>query len=141
LTGLVPAGLVGVTAATNVGAAGSTEASVLQHVPDDDQEALAAMSAALAEPVAAADFGANAMAKQGRVAPPVVKTVALPEGRQPAALTSGPLGVPGIAIAAYESAEHTLAVENPVCRGPRSPASAGSNPPMPSAKQTRTAIR
>jgi membrane-bound lytic murein transglycosylase B len=55
------------------------------------------------------------MARQAPSAPPVVKTVALPDGRQPAALPAGPLGVPGIAIAAYQSAEHTLAAENPAC--------------------------
>jgi membrane-bound lytic murein transglycosylase B len=47
-----------------------------------------------------------------------VKTVALPDGRQPAALPPGPLGIPGIAVAAYQNAERTLAAENPVCAMP-----------------------
>jgi membrane-bound lytic murein transglycosylase B len=58
------------------------------------------------------------MARPAPSAPPVVKTVALPGGRQPAALPAGPLGVPGIAIAAYQSAERTLAAENPACGMP-----------------------
>jgi membrane-bound lytic murein transglycosylase B len=58
------------------------------------------------------------MAKQAPSAPPIVKTVALPEGRQPAALPPGPLGIPGVAVAAYQNAERTLAAENPVCGMP-----------------------
>lgn len=55
------------------------------------------------------------MAKQTPSAPPIVKTVALPDGRQPAALPPGPLGIPGVAVAAYQNAENILAAENPVC--------------------------
>ncbi|MFD0365574.1 lytic transglycosylase domain-containing protein [Nocardia sp. GCM10030253] len=118
LTGLVPAGLVAVTAASDVGAADQTAASVLQYLPGDEPDDQGPRPPAVAEPPATADFVAHAMARQTRGAPPVVKTVALPDGRQRAAMPSGPLGVPGVAIAAYQSAERTLAAENPVCGMP-----------------------
>lgn len=114
LTGLVPAGLVAVAAA---GTADPTASSVLQHIPGDDQGDQAASSVIAAEP-AATEFVAHAMAKQAPSAPPIVKTVALPENRQPAALPPGPLGIPGIAVAAYQNAERTLAAENPTCGMP-----------------------
>ncbi|GAB2725301.1 hypothetical protein GCM10027089_56590 [Nocardia thraciensis] len=50
--------------------------------------------------------------------PPVVKTVAQPDGRAPADLPAGPLGLPGIAQAAYQNAERVLAQENPNCHMP-----------------------
>lgn len=114
LTGLVPAGLVAV-AASNADSANQHASSVLQHVSEDDQDDQAPRPEVAAEPEAATEFVAHAMAKQVPSAPPVVKTVALPDGRQPAALPPGPLGVPGVAIAAYQNAERTLATENPVC--------------------------
>ncbi|MEV4235990.1 MULTISPECIES: lytic murein transglycosylase [unclassified Nocardia] len=112
LTGLVPAGLVAVAASAGTG--DPSESSVLQHIPGDDQENQAARLSVAAEP-AATEFVANAMAKQAPSAPPIVKTVALPDGRQPAALPAGPLGIPGVAVAAYQNAENILAAENPVC--------------------------
>lgn len=112
LTGLVPAGLVAVAASAGTG--DPTASSVLQHVPGDDQDDQAARLSVAAEP-AATEFVANAMAKQAPSAPPIVKTVALPDGRQPAALPPGPLGIPGVAVAAYQNAENILAAENPVC--------------------------
>ncbi|WP_040695082.1 lytic murein transglycosylase [Nocardia vinacea] len=112
LTGLVPAGLVAVAASAGTG--DPTASSVLQHIPEDDQDDQAARLSVAAEP-AATEFVANAMAKQAPSAPPIVKTVALPDGRQPAALPPGPLGIPGVAVAAYQNAENILAAENPVC--------------------------
>ncbi|WP_330250108.1 lytic murein transglycosylase [Nocardia sp. NBC_00565] len=114
LTGLVPAGLVAV-AASDGGSANQSASSVLQHVSGDDQDDQGPRPEVAAEPEAATEFVAHAMAKQVPSAPPVVKTVALPDGRQPAALPPGPLGVPGVAVAAYQNAERTLAAENPVC--------------------------
>lgn len=112
LTGLVPAGLVAVAASAGTG--DPTASSVLQHIPGDDQDDQAARLSVAAEP-AATEFVANAMAKQAPSAPPIVKTVALPDGRQPAALPPGPLGIPGVAVAAYQNAENILAAESPVC--------------------------
>ncbi|WP_433629318.1 lytic transglycosylase domain-containing protein [Nocardia sp. CA-120079] len=115
LTGLVPAGLVAVAASAGTG--DPTASSVLQHIPGDDQDDQAARLSVAAEP-AATEFVANAMAKQAPSAPPIVKTVALSDGRQPAALPPGPLGIPGVAVAAYQNAENILAAENPVCGMP-----------------------
>ncbi|MER7455389.1 lytic murein transglycosylase [Nocardia beijingensis] len=114
LTGLVPAGLVSVTAASEVGDTAPLATAV--HTPED-QDVLGAAQM-VAEPVAGADFVAHAMAKAAPTATPVVKTVALPSGRQAAAMPAGPLGVPGVAVAAYENAERILAAENPVCGMP-----------------------
>ncbi|WP_378733723.1 lytic transglycosylase domain-containing protein [Nocardia brasiliensis] len=116
LTGLVPAGLVAVTAASDVGNGSQAAAAVEQHVPGDDQEALGAKPQALVEPIATAEFITNKMAKPG--GPPVVKTVALKDGRQLAAMPAGPMGIPGIAVAAYENAERILAAENAGCAMP-----------------------
>ncbi|MEV6432035.1 lytic murein transglycosylase [Nocardia sp. NPDC051463] len=118
LTGLVPAGLAAVTAAPDAGTAEQTAASLLQHLSGGEQDDHVPIPAAVAEPPATAELVAHAMARQAHATPPIVKTVALPEGRQPAAMPPGPLGVPGIAIAAYQSAERTLAAENPVCGMP-----------------------
>lgn len=114
LTGLVPAGLVSVTAASEVGDTAPLATAV--HTPDD-QDVLGAAQM-VAEPVAGAEFVAHAMAKAAPTATPVVKTVALPSGRQAAAMPAGPLGVPGVAVAAYQNAERILAAENPVCGMP-----------------------
>lgn len=104
------------TAASNVGH-GSTAAAVEQHLPGDDQDAQGARPAALmTDPGATTEFVANKMAKPS--GPPVVKSVALADGRQLAALPAGPMGVPGIAVAAYENAERILAEENPTCAMP-----------------------
>ncbi|MGY4099526.1 lytic transglycosylase domain-containing protein [Nocardia sp. R16R-3T] len=115
LTGLVPAGLVAVAA--SAGTADPTAPSVLQNIPGDDQDDQALSSALAAEP-AATEFVAHAMAKQAPSAPPIVKTVALPDNRQPAALPPGPLGIPGVAVAAYQNAERILGAENPACGMP-----------------------
>ncbi|MFI2285699.1 lytic transglycosylase domain-containing protein [Nocardia beijingensis] len=114
LTGLVPAGLVSVTAASEVGDTAPLATAV--HTPEE-QDVLGAAQM-VAEPVAGADFVAHAMAKAAPTATPVVKTVALPSGRQAAAMPAGPLGVPGVAVAAYQNAERILAAENPVCGMP-----------------------
>ncbi|MFC9434138.1 lytic transglycosylase domain-containing protein [Nocardia sp. NPDC057030] len=116
LTGLVPAGLMACTAASNVGH-GTTANAVEQHLPADDQGELGAKPAALmTDPGATTEFVANKMAKPS--GPPVVKSVALADNRQLAALPAGPMGVPGIAVAAYENAERVLAEENPTCHMP-----------------------
>ncbi|MBF6168988.1 lytic murein transglycosylase [Streptomyces gardneri] len=116
LTGLVPAGLVSVTAASEVGDAAPVAAAV--HTPESEPETLSAGPQAAADLMAGAEFAAHAMAKAAPTATPVVKTVALPAGRQPAAMATGPLGVPGVAVAAYQNAERVLAAENPVCGMP-----------------------
>ncbi|WP_406265435.1 lytic murein transglycosylase [Nocardia sp. NBC_00881] len=116
LTGLVPAGLVAVTAASDVGSV-TASASVVQ-APGADQDVQGARPRIIAEPVATGEFVAHAMAKPAPTVAPVVKTVALPNGRQLAALPAGPVGVPGVAVAAYQNAERVLAAENPVCGMP-----------------------
>ncbi|QBS41130.1 lytic transglycosylase domain-containing protein [Nocardia sp. CS682] len=116
LTGLVPAGLVAVTAASDVGNASQAAAAVEQHLPGDDQIAVGAKPQTLLEPAAETEFVVNKMAKPS--GPPVVKSVALADNRQLAALPVGPMGVPGIAIAAYENAERILAADNPTCNMP-----------------------
>ncbi|MFD3702729.1 lytic transglycosylase domain-containing protein [Nocardia sp. NPDC058658] len=109
LTGLVPAGLVAVTAATTE-ATPATNAAVEHDVlPGVDPEPTANLVAApQAEMI-------HAEARQSASAAPVVKTVALPDDRASADLPAGPLGIPGIAVAAYQTAEQQLAVENPHC--------------------------
>ncbi|MFC3960710.1 lytic transglycosylase domain-containing protein [Nocardia jiangsuensis] len=122
LTGLVPAGLAAVTATTNI-----SPAAVAQHLPNPrdllnneqgdvlEPETTSPDAAEVvgAQPVAAVATAEHAMAKPS--APPVVKTVALAGDRAMADLPSGSLGIPGIAIAAYQNAEDRLAVENPDC--------------------------
>ncbi|WP_278263240.1 lytic murein transglycosylase [Nocardia sp. AG03] len=111
LTGLVPAGLVAVTAAaTDVTSAAS--AAVEHDLPEIDQEGAAELVAAPQADIAEV---AHLEAKQSASAAPVVKTVALPDDRPASDLPAGPLGIPGIAVAAYQSAEQQLAVENPHC--------------------------
>lgn len=121
LTGLVPAGLAAVTATTNVGPAAVAQVlpgALDALTPSDEPAAPEAAVAPEAEivaaaPVAAVEPAEHAMATQ--LAPPVVKSVALPGGRPQADLPAGPGGVPGVAIAAYQSAEQRLAVEDPNC--------------------------
>ncbi|MEV0295244.1 lytic murein transglycosylase [Nocardia sp. NPDC050710] len=109
LSGLVPAGIVTVAGASDLDTA---EQAAIQQSPGDDQDALGLRSQSLDEAVA------HAMAKQGTVAPPVVKSVALPANREVANMPAGQLGVPGVAIAAYQNAERTLIAENPDCGMP-----------------------
>ncbi|MEU2035596.1 lytic transglycosylase domain-containing protein [Nocardia amamiensis] len=115
LTGLVPAGLVTVTSASDVGDAAPLAVAV--QTPDDDQDAHGARPQT-ADLLAAPEFVSHAMAKPAPTATPVVKTVALPSDRQRATLPPGPMGVPGVAVAAYQNAERILAAENPVCGMP-----------------------
>ncbi|MFC4375409.1 lytic transglycosylase domain-containing protein [Nocardia halotolerans] len=111
LTGLVPAGLVGVTAAAT-DATTATMAAVEHDLPELDAEAGPPLAAAAqADPAELV----HAEARQSPSATPVVKTVALDEDRAAAELPAGPLGIPGIAVAAYQNAEQQLAVENPHC--------------------------
>ncbi len=109
---------VGATA--DMGDTNLVAASVLQHLSGNEPDDQAPRTEAVAEPEPepTVEYVANAMAQQGHTAPPIVKTVALPDGREPAALPPGPLGMPGVAFAAYQSAEHTLAAENPDCGMP-----------------------
>ncbi|MGK8522331.1 lytic transglycosylase domain-containing protein [Nocardia asteroides] len=116
LTGLVPAGLVSVTAASEVGEATPLAAAV--HTPESESDTPGAGPQSAAELVSGAEFAAHAMAKAAPTTKPVVKTVTLPDGRERAALPAGPLGVPGVAVAAYQNAERVLAAENPVCGMP-----------------------
>ncbi|WP_416383133.1 lytic transglycosylase domain-containing protein [Nocardia brasiliensis] len=111
LTGLVPAGLTAVGAASDVGN-GTHAAAAVQQLPGDEN-ALGAKPGE--EPI---EFVMHAMAQQRVAPPPIVKTVALPEGRQKADLPAGPMGVPGIAVAAYQNAERVLGAENPTCNMP-----------------------
>ncbi|MFC9967056.1 MULTISPECIES: lytic transglycosylase domain-containing protein [Nocardia] len=111
LTGLVPAGLVAVTAAATDTT--TAEMAAVEHdLPELDTETgpefAAAPQAEVAEVV-------HAEAKQSRSATPEVKTVALSGDRVASDLPAGPLGIPGIAVAAYQNAEQQLAVENPHC--------------------------
>ncbi|MCP2290179.1 lytic transglycosylase domain-containing protein [Nocardia amikacinitolerans] len=107
LTGLVPAGFVACAAASDL----DSDQAAVQQIPDD-QDALAA------KPADSIEFVAHAMAEQRSVAPPIVKTVALSADREKADLPAGALGVPGVAIAAYQNAERTLDAENPTCNMP-----------------------
>ncbi|MFF2088246.1 lytic transglycosylase domain-containing protein [Nocardia sp. NPDC058176] len=113
LTGLVPAGLVAVTAASTE--ATSTATAAVEHdlLPDIDPDEAGPELAA--SPLADIAEVAHAEARQSPSATPVVKTVALPGDRIAADIPAGPLGIPGIAVAAYQSAEEQLAVENPHC--------------------------
>ncbi|MEV6059101.1 lytic transglycosylase domain-containing protein [Nocardia asteroides] len=112
LTGLVPAGLVAVTAAATDATTASTAAVEHDLLPGADAEAAPELVAA---PQADLTEVAHAEARQSASAAPVVKTVALPDNRASADLPAGPLGIPGIAVAAYQTAEEQLAVENPTC--------------------------
>ncbi|MGQ4601023.1 lytic murein transglycosylase [Nocardia sp. R6R-6] len=115
LTGLVPAGLVTVASASEGGDAAPLAVAV--QTPENEQDAYGARPQS-ADPLAATEFVAHAMAKAAPTAAPVVKTVALPNDRQRAELPAGPMGVPGISMAAYQNAERILAAENPVCGMP-----------------------
>ncbi|WP_442790877.1 lytic transglycosylase domain-containing protein [Nocardia sp. NBC_01327] len=117
LTGLVPAGLATVTGAADGSLIGKVTSTV-QHEfsPDAKETALSRPEAAL--PAAAPEALLHEAKQVVPVGPPVVKTVANPGSRVPAALPAGPLGIPGIATNAYQNAERILAVENPACAMP-----------------------
>ncbi|MEU7764522.1 lytic murein transglycosylase [Nocardia sp. NPDC049190] len=116
LTGLVPTGIVAVTAISEVDTMATSAAAV--QAPEVARAEPSAGLQTVAEPVVTTDYIAHALAKAAPTAKPVVKTVALPAGRQAAALPAGPVGVPGVAVAAYQNAERILAAENPVCGMP-----------------------
>ncbi|MFD3746052.1 lytic transglycosylase domain-containing protein [Nocardia sp. NPDC058633] len=109
LTGLVPAGLVAVTAATTEATPTTTAAVEHDLLPGAEPEAVSNLVAAPQAEIA------HAEARQSPSATPVVKTVALSGDRVSADMPAGPLGIPGIAVAAYQTAEEQLAVENPHC--------------------------
>lgn len=113
LTGLVPASFVAVNAAAAVNT-DPTAANVQLHLPGDD----GADGATGAERAYAAEDLVHATAEQSRSVPPTVKTVALPRDRAPAPLPPGRQGIPGIADAAYTTAEQILAEGNPECGMP-----------------------
>ncbi|MEV0245250.1 lytic murein transglycosylase [Nocardia sp. NPDC050712] len=107
LTGLVPAGFMAVGAASDLD---TGEVAAIQQVGEGELEPLAARAAAALDPAEQT----HAVAKQGHRAPPVVKTVALPNDREKSTLPAQ-AGIPGVAIAAYQTAEETLHAENPTC--------------------------
>ncbi|MFE1592803.1 lytic transglycosylase domain-containing protein [Nocardia sp. NPDC058705] len=109
LTGLVPAGLVAVTAAATEATTATNAAVEHDLLPGVDPEPTANLVAAPQAEIV------HAEARQSASATPVVKTVALADDRTSADLPAGPLGIPGIAVAAYQTAEQQLAVENPHC--------------------------
>ncbi len=96
-------------------AASAAEVNTAEHATLSALQADSDDQAARPEP-AAPDDGLLKAAKH--TGPPVVKTVAQPDGRAPADLPAGPLGLPGIAQAAYQNAERVLAQENPNCHMP-----------------------
>ncbi|WP_446225897.1 lytic transglycosylase domain-containing protein [Nocardia sp. IBHARD005] len=112
LTGLVPAGLVAVTAAATEATTATNAAVEHDLLPGAEPEASAELVAAPQADVAEV---VHAQARQSASATPVVKTVALSGDRTSADMPAGPLGIPGIAVAAYQTAEQQLAVENPTC--------------------------
>ncbi|MBH0775878.1 lytic transglycosylase domain-containing protein [Nocardia bovistercoris] len=111
LSGLLPAGLVAVAGASDLDPGDLTDA--IQQTPADGETALGARLAAALDETAG-----HVMAKQNVAPPPVVKTVALAENRERADLPAGALGIPGVAVAAYQKAEHILEAENPECNMP-----------------------
>ncbi|RDI53044.1 transglycosylase protein with SLT domain [Nocardia mexicana] len=96
-------------------AASAAEVNTAEHATlsalqqDQDEQA--------ARPGPSAESGGMLKAAK-HTGPPVVKTVAQPDGRVPADLPAGPLGLPGVAQAAYQNAERVLAQENPNCHMP-----------------------
>ncbi|KQY38764.1 lytic transglycosylase [Nocardia sp. Root136] len=112
LTGLVPAGLVAVTAATSEATTATTAAVEHDLLPGAEPETRADLVASSEADVAEVT---HAEARQSASATPVVKTVALSDDRAASDMPAGPLGIPGIAVAAYQTAEQQLAVEDPHC--------------------------
>ncbi|WP_067534603.1 lytic murein transglycosylase [Nocardia crassostreae] len=114
LTGLMPAGLATVTGAADGSLAEKLNVGIEQRLSVDPDDHVP-----LAEAAPAAEDKLLREAKQlAPPPPPIVKTVAQPDGRVPAALPAGPLGVPGVAVNAYQNAERILAADNPVCNMP-----------------------
>ncbi|WP_040791849.1 lytic transglycosylase domain-containing protein [Nocardia paucivorans] len=113
LTGLVPASVVAVnaTAAVNTD---PTAATVQMNLPGADTTDPNAAITASEQPVVD-ENAVHAMAKQSRSVAPEIKTVARPADRPRADLPQAEMGIPGIAHAAYTSAEQILAEENPEC--------------------------
>ncbi|WP_405178079.1 lytic murein transglycosylase [Nocardia sp. NBC_01377] len=107
LSGLLPAGVIAVAGASDLDPAMQAD---IQPSPEEDRDALGARLAAALDETAD-----HAMAQQRFRAPPVVKTVALPDNRARAEIPAGPLGIPGIAVAAYQNAEQVLHTEDPEC--------------------------
>ncbi|MRH91168.1 lytic transglycosylase [Nocardia sp. SYP-A9097] len=117
LTSLVPAGLATVTGASDGNLIGGLTSALQHQFSPEADEALPRPEVAAA-PVAAPEPILREAKQVVPVGPPIVKTVALPEGRVPAALPAGPIGMPGIAENAYQNAERILALENPACAMP-----------------------
>ncbi|MGV9677662.1 lytic transglycosylase domain-containing protein [Nocardia sp. NPDC003482] len=111
LTGLVPAGVVAVSAAS------ASDVETAEHAAVAAPQQLSEGASAEVAPRAAvvADELLHAAKHPG---PPIVKTVAQSGDRVAADLPAGPLGMPGIAHAAYLNAERVLAQENPDCHMP-----------------------
>ncbi|MCX4096027.1 lytic transglycosylase domain-containing protein [Nocardia sp. alder85J] len=119
LTGLVPAGVVAVSAAAtseaNTGEFTALSAPQQQHMAGDSETAAAAarLSAAAADGQLSADDAVMHVARHA--GPPVVRSNTLPENRVAATAVAGPLGMPGVAYAAYQNAERVLAQDDPNC--------------------------
>ncbi len=116
LTGLIPTGLATVTGAADGSLAEQLSAHVEQRLSAEADDHLPRPEAA--GQVAAKDPVLREVKQLAPPPPPVVKSVALPDGRVPAALPAGPLGMPGISEQAYRNAERLLAAENPTCNMP-----------------------
>ncbi|MQY28601.1 lytic transglycosylase domain-containing protein [Nocardia aurantia] len=117
LTGLVPAGVVAVSAAATTEA--NTGEFAAMNAPQQvtgDAETVAAearLSAVAAEGHLATDDSLMHVARHP--GPPTVRSNKLPANRVAATTVAGPLGIPGVAYAAYTNAERVLAQENPDC--------------------------
>jgi len=111
LAGLVPAGVVAVSTAS-ASTVNTGEFAALTAARHDSAKQ-PAQAARAAEP--AADEMMHMAKHPG---PPIVESVALPNDRVRADLPAGPNGLPGVAYAAYQNAEHILAQDDPQCHMP-----------------------
>lgn len=116
LTGLIPTGLATVTGAGDGSLADQLSAHVEQRLSAETDDHLPRPEAA--GQVAAQEPVLREVKQLAPPPPPVVKTVAQPDGRVAAALPAGPLGMPGISEQAYRNAERLLAADNPTCNMP-----------------------
>lgn len=114
LSGLVPAGLV--TTATGAGA--SSGPPLLNHtaahesMADRPAQVSHTAADAVRAAVATTAVATTAAAPQPQ---PAATTAPAPTPQLPTSLAAGPLGVPGINLAAYKAAEQSLANQNPGC--------------------------
>lgn len=111
LAGLVPASVVAVSTASaaEVNTGEFAALSTAHRISLDKQ------AQTVAEAASAGDEMLHMAKHPG---PPIVESVALPENRAQADVPAGPLGMPGVAYAAYQNAEHILAQDDPQCHMP-----------------------